>query len=115
MVLSTFSVARALARRPMSAVIATLLTAAALTAMASPDEASAGTATTSVHKVCGTLHPDATFSKEVRLLGAEHACEHLKERRFVETKADRQAMKTAYAAAVSDLATTDPAVIGSWS
>jgi N-acetylneuraminic acid mutarotase len=110
-----FLVAKALPRRPMSAFVATLLAAASLTSMASRGVASEGAATTSGETVCGTAQPDATFTKEVRLLGAEHACEHLKDRRFVETKADREAMKSAYASAVADLATTDPAVIGSWS
>jgi len=61
------------------------------------------------------MTPDATYQSEVALLGTEHACEHLKGRQFVATKADRVAMKTAHAAAVASLATTDPAVIGAWS
>ncbi|WP_151083746.1 hypothetical protein [Nocardioides cynanchi] len=65
--------------------------------------------------VCGTLTPDATFRAEANLLGTEHACEHLKERAFVETRADRVAMKAAHTAAVAALPTTDPAVIGAWS
>jgi hypothetical protein len=77
--------------------------------------ATGGAATGPVKKVCGSLTADATFHSESALLGTAHACEHLQERQFVETKADRVAMKAAHAAAVASLATTDPAVIGAWS
>jgi hypothetical protein len=88
-----------------------------LLALATAPGAATGTSagTLSVNKVCGSLTPDATYRSEVPLLGTEHACEHLKGRQFVETKADRVAMRAAYTKALSTLATTDPAVIGSWS
>jgi hypothetical protein len=107
-------VTRTLSWRSLGAVA--LLLSAAGTAMTTT---TAGAATnghrTTVAKVCGTLTPDATFRTETNLLGTEHACEHLKARQFVETTADRAAMKAAHAAAVASLPTTDPAVIGAWS
>src|SRR4051794_17718460 len=88
---------------------------ATTTATSMPGSAFDGrTATVAAKKVCGTLTADATYDSEVSLLGVDHACEHLKGRQFVETKAGRAAMKGASLAATSDLATTDPAVIGSW-
>jgi hypothetical protein len=88
---------------------------ATTTATSMPGSAFDGrTATVAAKKVCGTLTADATYDSEVSLLGVDHACEHLKGRQFVETKAGRAAMKDASLAATSDLATTDPAVIGSW-
>lgn len=66
-------------------------------------------------KVCGRLTADATYKEEVPFLGVDHACEHLKGRRFVETKAKRVAMRTAYRAAAAAQTTDPAATIGSWS
>ena len=88
---------------------------ATTTATSMPASVDGRAASGTAKKVCGTMTPDATYQSEVALLGTEHACEHLKGRQFVATKADRVAMKTAHAAAVASLATTDPAVIGAWS
>jgi len=99
-----------------SAAVAVVLLATAVTTTATATATSgAGTGAGSVKKVCGTLTPDATFKSEAPLLGTEHACEHLAGRQFVETKADRTAMKAAHTAALAALASTDPAVIGAWS
>ena len=78
----------------------------------------AGSATSSrsaAKTVCGNLTPDTTYTEEVALLGTEHACEHLRGRKFVVTKAATTKLKQAYAQAAADLTTTDPAVIGQWS
>ena len=98
-----------------AAVAVVLLTAATATATTTGAAAGGSAGKTGVHYVCGKLTPDKKYRHDVRLLGTEHACEHLKGRQFVETKADKTAMKAAYATAVADLTTTDPAVIGSWS
>ena len=107
-------VGKTLSWRSVGAVAVVLV--ATTTAMATAATTSAatggGTATGAAKKVCGTLTPDATFKSESSLLGTEHACEHLKGRQFVETKADRTAMKAEYQAAVADLTTTDPTDVG---
>jgi Domain of unknown function (DUF1929) len=99
-------------------IVALVTTAATATSVpGSVDSAQGGGAAASVtgNKVCGTLTADAAYHSEAPIIGVDHACEHLKGRQFVATKADRTAMKKAYLAAVSDLTSTDPAVIGSWS
>src|SRR3954452_22469598 len=98
------------------AVVAVVLTATTTATAASiPGSVDAGAPTVTAKKVCGTLTPDATFDSEVALLGTDHACEPLKGRQFTATRADRAVMRSAHAAAVASLATTDPAVIGAWS
>jgi hypothetical protein len=72
-------------------------------------------------KVCGGLTPDAAFTEDAAVLGVDHACEHLHGRVAAskQTPATRAAAARAfredYAKATAALATTDPAVIGSWS
>jgi len=66
-------------------------------------------------EVCGKLTPDRTFAIERSELGTGHACEHLQERQFLGTKTAKRQEHRAYAQAVANLATTDPAAIGSWS
>jgi hypothetical protein len=100
----------------LAAAAIVLMATTAATATSMPGSAvGGGAATVDANKVCGTRTPDATYNSEVSLIGVEHACEHLKGRQFVETKASRAAMKDAYLAATAALTTTDPSVIGSWS
>jgi hypothetical protein len=100
-----------------SLTVVALVLMATTTAMATsmPGSVDGGAPSVSAKKVCGTLTPDATYTTEVAFLGTEHACEHLRGRQFVATKADLVAMKAAHKAAVASLVTTDPAVIGAWS
>jgi hypothetical protein len=107
--------ARNVSWRSLGAVAIVMSATTMAMATATTSGAATSTATVSVKNVCGTLTPDTRYHEDVRLLGTEHACEHLRGRQFVETKTDRTAMKAAYAAAVADLSTTDPAVIGQWS
>jgi hypothetical protein len=99
----------------LAAIAFVLMATTTATATSTPASLGARAPTLSAKKVCGNMTPDATYQSEVALLGTDHACEHLKGRQFVATKANRVAMKAAHAAAVASLATTDPAVIGSWS
>jgi Domain of unknown function (DUF1929) len=73
-------------------------------------------------KVCGTYTADATYPREVRMLGKAHACDHLAERRSTGSVPDHEhqsladAVAAAVTAAVAAAAvSTDPAVSGSWS
>src|SRR5262245_35446303 len=65
-------------------------------------------------KVCGGLVPDADYVEDVAGLGVEHACEHLKGRRFSEPAGSSHTDVHADVAAMA-LSSTDPSVIGRWS
>jgi hypothetical protein len=99
----------------LSAVAVVLLATTTAMATSTPASLDGRAPAVSTKHVCGNLTADAAYRTDVIYLGTEHACEHLQERHFVETKADLAAMKAAHARAVASLATTDPAVIGSWS
>jgi Galactose oxidase-like, Early set domain len=101
----------------LSAVLSAPLLAAGSPALSSPP-ALEGPA--KVSKVCGGLTPDPIFTEDAAVLGVDHACEHLHGR--LEVKKQTPAMRAAadrafregYARATAALATTDPAVVGSW-
>ncbi len=67
-------------------------------------------------KVCGGLVADASYQEDVPILGVDHACEHLRGRSSGKQSApSARTIERAYESATAALASSDPAVIGSWS
>jgi len=90
-------------------VVLSLLAAVPLTG---PDTASAVEAT-----VCGGSEPDARYQAEVGAVGIDHACEHLKGRRWSNAPkgSATEDTETSSAVAVASELGATPAEIGSWS
>jgi Galactose oxidase-like, Early set domain len=102
---------------PLLVVLPSVVVAAGFPASSAPRTASVDAR----HHVCHGLTPDADYSGEAAQLGAEHACEHLRERYAARNRtpamraAAARAFRRSYDRAEAALPTTDPAVIGSWS
>jgi hypothetical protein len=69
--------------------------------------------TTGRTAVCGGLEPDLAFQAEVQAIGRDHACEHLRGKRW--SHAHPPSRRASNDAETAALAAASPAEIGSWS
>ena len=91
------------------------LTAIVLAALAATPVPMSASAPAGPPKVCGTLTPDEAYQAEVGVIGTDHACEHLKGRKWNKAPRAHSGATSRVASGVASAAVDAPEEVGSWS